>query len=650
MITNYVKRGRVEDARKVFDEMPERDVVTWTAMISGYCQNGKIEEARKLFDRMPERNVISWTAMISGYIQNGRIKEAHVLFDRMPERNVVSWNTMIGGYLQKGKLEYARELFDKMPERNVVSWNAMITAYARKGKLEDACQLFEEMPERDVISWTSMVAGYAQNGRIDEACELFNKMPERNVISWNAMIAGYTQNSRIEDARQLFDGMPERNTSSWNSIIAGYVQNGRIEDAHELFDRMPGRNVVSWTAMITGYAQNAQGEDALQIFSKMQEEGIKPNRATFVGILSACANLAALEQGKQLQGYTIKVGFQFDIFVGSALISMYAKCGCIDSSRKMFDETPGRDVVSWNAMIAGYAQHGFGNDALKIFDDMQRTGMKPNDVTFIGVLCACSHAGLVDQGLYYFDSIEQVHCIIPRADHYACIIDLLGRAGRLEEAKSIANNAKCEPNPSMWGALLGACRIHGNMELGKLAAERLFELEPKNAGTYVLLSNIYAADDRWEDAARVRMMMKNRGLKKQPGCSWIEFKNKVHVFLVGDRSHAQSEQIYSTLKSLDRQMKQDGYVPDTKFVLHDVEEELKEHILYQHSEKLAIVFGIINIPSGTPIRIFKNLRVCVDCHTATKFISKIVEREIIVRDGSRFHHFKDGLCSCGDYW
>lgn len=287
---------------------------------------------------------------------------------------------------------------------------------------------------------------------------------------------------------------------------------------------------------------------------------------------------------------------------------------------------------------------------LRFFDDMQRTGMKPNDVTFIGVLCACSHAGLVDQGLYYFDSIEQVHCITPRADHYACIIDLLGRAGRVEEAKNIANNAKCEPNPSMWGALLGACRIHGNMELGKLAAERLFELEPKNAGTYVLLSNIYAADDRWEDAARVRMMMKSRGLKKQPGCSWIEFKNKVHVFLVGDRSHAQSEQIYSTLESLDRQMKQAGYVPDTKLVLHDVEEELKEHILYQHSEKLAIVFGIINIPSGTPIRIFKNLRVCVDCHTATKFISKIVEREIIVRDGSRFHHFKDGLCSCGDYW
>eukprot|EP01018_Ginkgo_biloba_P039897 Gb_15476 [translate_table: standard] len=650
MITRYVRNGRIEDARQLFDRMVRRDVVSWTAMVSGYAQNGRIDDARGLFDKMPERNVISWTAMLSGYIQNGRIDEAYRLFEKMPERNIVSWNTMIAGYIQKGKVECAHQLFDRMPERNVVSWNAMITAYAQKGRIEDAYQLFNEMPERDVISWTSMVAGFSQNGRIDDARQLFEKMPKRNVISWNALIAGYAQNFRINDARQLFDEMPERNVASWNSMIAGYVQNERIQDACLLFDRMPERNVVSWTAMITGFTQSEQGEEALKIFSQMQHGSTKPNRATFVSILGACASLAAFEQGKQLHQYTIKMGFQSNIYVGSAFISMYAKCGFIDNARQMFDEISDRDVVSWNSMIAGYAQHGFGNKALKIFEEMQQAGMKPNDVTFIGVLSACSHAGLVDEGLYYFGSMDQDHCIRPRADHYACMIDLLGRAGRLEEAKGFVSRATCEPNSSMWGALLGACRIHGNMELGKVAAERLFELEPENAGTYMLLSNIYAADGRWDDVARVRMMMKNRGLKKQPGCSWIEVKNRVHVFLVGDRSHAQTEKIYSTLESLDQKMKQAGYIPNTNLVLHDVEEELKEHILCRHSEKLAIAFGIICTPSGTTIRIFKNLRVCEDCHTATKFISKIVEREIVVRDGSRFHHFKDGFCSCGDYW
>ncbi|XP_057816041.2 pentatricopeptide repeat-containing protein At4g02750 [Cryptomeria japonica] len=649
-ITNYAKKGWIEDARKLFDQMPERDVITWTAMVSGYSQNGRVDDARNLFDKMPQRNVISWTAMLSGYVQNGRIEEACILFSQMPEKNVVSWTTMLAGYIQEGKLELAHDLFDRMPEKNVVSWNAMITAYAQKGGIETARKLFDEMPERDIISWTSIVAGYAQNGRICDARKLFDRMPMRNVVSWNAMIAGYAQNGEVDVARQLFDKMSERNLESWNAMIAGYIENDKLHDARHLFDIMPARNVVSWTAMITGYAQSEERGEALKIFSEMQRSGAIPSRVTFVNILSACASLAALEQGKQLQGYATQMGLQRDVFVGSALVSMYAKCGCIDNAREMFDEVPARDVVSWNAMIAGYAQHGYGIDALNMLEEMQKAGIKPNDATFIGVLTACSHAGLVDEGLRFFESMEKVHCIIPRADHYACMIDLLGRAGRLEEAKGFVYNSRCEPNPSMWGALLGACRIHGNIELGKLAAERLFELEPENSGTYVLLSNIYAAYDRWEDAKKMRTMMKHRGLKKQPGCSWIEVKSKVHTFFLGDRSHPESEQIYSTLYSLDRQMKLAGYVPNTSLVLHDVEEELKEQILNQHSEKLAIAFGIIRIPRHMPIRIFKNLRVCGDCHIVTKFISKIAEREIVVRDGSRFHHFKDGFCSCGDYW
>ncbi|XP_057852522.2 pentatricopeptide repeat-containing protein At4g02750 isoform X2 [Cryptomeria japonica] len=648
-ITKYAKQGRIEDARQVFDKMSERNIVSWTAMVSGYVQNRRVEDARRLFDKMPQRNVISWTAMLSGYVRSGLIEEAKCFFDKMSERNVVSWNMMISGLLQKGRIDSARQLFDEMPERNVVSWNAMIAAYARIGSMEMACDLFDRMPERDVISWTSMVAGYCQNGRIDDAFRVFGNMPQRNVVSWNAMIAGYVKKLRLKNARELFDEMPERDVVSWNSMIAGYVQTGVIEDARKLFEKMPKRNVVSWTAMITGYVLNQMSEEALKCFFQMLLTDIKPDPTTFTTILSACGSLAALQLGKQLQNYMIKLGIQSDNFVGCALISMYAKCGSIDEGRQMFDSMYERVLVSWNAMISGYAQHGFGNEALQLFEEMQQKGMKPNDVTFVGVLSACSRAGLVDEGLQYFISMDRDHGVPRRAEHYACIIDLLGRAGCLEEANKFVCKATCEPNSSMWGALLGASRIHGNIELGKLAAERLFELEPENPGRYMLLSNIYAAEHRWEAAAQVRRRMKNRGLKKLPGCSWIEVLNRVHAFLVGDRSHVETEKIYSALENLEIQMKQAGYTPNTNFVLHDVEEELKEHILSQHSEKLAITYGLISTPSGTTLRIFKNLRVCDDCHTATKFISNITKREIIMRDGSRFHHFKDGVCSCRDY-
>eukprot|EP01018_Ginkgo_biloba_P005740 Gb_18207 [translate_table: standard] len=650
MIAGYTQSGRVEDAYQLFEEMPERDVVSWNAMIAGYVQNGRIDDGHRLFDRMPHRDVVSWNTMISGYALNGKVDDARRLFDRMPERSVVSWTTMIGGYVREGRVEEARQLFGKMPKRNVISWNEMIAAYAQSGRMEEARHLFDQMPKRNLVSWTVMVSKYAQCGRIEDARKLFDKMPERNVVSWTAMVAGYAQNGRIEEARHLFDQMPERDVVSWTAIIAGYAQDGRVEDAHHMFNEMPERNVVSWNAIIAGYEQNGRAGEALELFAQMRQTDLNPNQSTFASILSACATLAALERGKQVHDQTIKMGYGSDLFVGNALISMYSKCGNVNEAHQKFDQMVDHDVVSWNAIIGGYAQHGNGKKVLELFQQMQRAGIKPDSITFVGVLSACSHAGLVDEGWHHFDSMTREWSLTPRSEHYACMVDLLGRSGYLDEAEDFVNNMPFEPDASMWGALLGACRVHGNLELGNRAAECLFRLEPQNAGTYVLMSHIYAAAGRWNDVAKVRMMMKDHRIKKPVGCSWIEVRNSVHVFVAGDRSHPLTEIIYATLEKLGRQMEDAGYKSKSNSVLHDMEQHKKQQILCHHSEKLAIGFGLISTVPGMPIRITKNLRVCGDCHIVIKFISKIVRREIVVRDANRFHHFKDGLCSCMDHW
>lgn len=303
----------------------------------------------------------------------------------------------------------------------------------------------------------------------------------------------------------------------------------------------------------------------------VQEAGIEPDEYTFTSILSTCASLASLEQGKQIHAHVVKNMFGSDVFVGSALVDMYAKCGSIDDAQKVFYEMPDQNVVSWNTIIVGCARHGCVKMAQDFFHQMQRAGIKPDHVTFVGILSVCSHAGLVDEGFDYFDYMTNYCRIAPRLEHYTCIIDLLGRAGRLDEAEYLITKAPFEPNALVWRTLLGACRTHGNIDLGRLAAENLLKLEPQDAMTYVLLSNIYAAAGRWDDVSNLREIMKYRGVKKEPGCSWIEVRNKVHVFVVGDRSHPETEAIYQKLDELISQMREAGYVPNTKFVLQDTE-------------------------------------------------------------------------------
>jgi pentatricopeptide repeat protein len=413
---------------------------------------------------------------------------------------------------------------------------------------------------------------------------------------------------------------------------------------------MQSRDVVTWTAMILGHVKCGEGQKALELFRQMQQEGVRPDPVTFVGVLNACASLVALEEGRCVHQQIVEYGWDSDVFVVNSLVDMYAKCGSIEDAWRVFNRMPSQDVVTWNAILGGCAMHGHGKEALKHFERMCEEGVQPDDITFICLLSACSHAGLVDEGVRCFALMSTVYGISTKLEHYTCMVDLLSRAGHLQEAENMVMAMPCKPQVAALMALLGACRIHRNMEMAERVAKQILEMEPENATGYVLLSNIYAGAGNRHLCENVEWQRKEKGAKKEPGCSWIEVNNEVHMFVVEDRDHPQMIEIHAELQRLSGLMHDAGYVPCTEFVLDDVEEEEKLFHLCHHSEKLAIAFGLINTAPGTPLRIRKNLRICKDCHTSTKFISKIVGRAIMVRDANRFHHFEDGVCSCMDYW
>ncbi|KAA8521324.1 hypothetical protein F0562_011997 [Nyssa sinensis] len=497
----------------------------------------------------------------------------------------------------------------------------------------------------------SLIDMYFKLGLEAFAYTLFDDMPIRDVVSWNTLVSGYCLGGYVDKARWVFDQMVEKNSVSWSTMISGYARLGRLEDARWLFDAMPVRNVVSWNAMIAGYSQNEKYSDAIELFRQMQQAGsVRPNDVTLVSVLPACAHLGSLDLGKWIDKFISRSRMELGLFLGNALADMYAKCGCIAEARQVFDQMREKDLVSWSIIITGSAMHGHADEALAYFYEMLECGMKPNEITFMGLLTACTHAGLVDKGLEYFHVMEQDYGVTPKVEHYGCMVDLLSRAGRLEKAEDLINSMPMKPNVIVWGALLGGCRIYKDTERGERVVQRILELDSEHSGSYVYLANIYASLGRLDDAAKCRLRMRDNGVMKTPGCSWIEVDNTVYEFFMGDKSHPQSNKIYSMIRELGLKMKLAGYKPKTDLVMHNIDEEEKEDALSTHSEKLAIAFGLISTSEGTTIRVVKNLRVCNDCHEAIKIISGIVQRGIIVRDRSRFHHFNNGKCSCNDYW
>ncbi|KAL6141165.1 hypothetical protein ACLB2K_059455 [Fragaria x ananassa] len=565
--------------------------------------------------------------LLNLYSKIGDLQSASVLFRHLPRRNIMSGNILINGFVQIGDLESAQKVFDEMPERNVATWNAMVTGLVQFEFNEEGLGLFKGMHElgfsMDVFTLGSVLRGCAGLREVNTGCQ----------------VHGYAVKCGLEF-----------NLVVGSSLAHMYMRSGRLFEGEKVIKSMPICNVVAWNTLIAGKAQNGQSEGVLDQYNRMKIAGFRPDKITFVSVLSSCSELATLGQGQQIHAEAIKAGVFSVVAVTSTLITMYSRCGCLEDALKAFWECEGADVVLWSSVISAYGFHGRGEEAIKLFEQMEQEGFEANDVTFLSLLYACSHCGMKEKGLELFDLMVQKYGLIPKLEHYTCVVDLLGRSGCLEAAEAMIRSMPVKADAVIWITLLSACKIHKNADMARRIGQDVLRQNPEDSALYVLLSNIHASAKRWEDVSEVRTAMRDRKVKKEPGISWLEIKNKVYQFRMGDNSHPQYTAIDLYLKELRSEMKLHGYVPDTGSVLHDMDNEEKEYDLAHHSEKLAIAFGLMNTPEGVPLRVMKNLRVCIDCHVAIKYISQIKNREIIVRDASRFHHFKNGKCSCGDYW
>lgn len=730
----YTHCGDVAAAQQLFDKFSNKTLVSWNVMISGCAHRGYTEEAFKLFRQMQQQgltpdkftyvsvltacsnlslgrevhaqavkaglmfDVKIGNALISMYAKCGSIREARQVFDDMVNRDEVSWTTLTGAYaesdcgeesiaiyeqlLQEGyhpsKITYMNvliacgnlkaldqgkrvhtQIMNSGYQSDLRVGTALLKMYLKCGAIGCANLVFEQLQRRDAIAWSTMIGGLVENSRWDEAygvfCQMLQEGIEPNRMTYLSIINSCARPGGLHRGKELHARVTKAGTLSdvrvGNALINMYSKAGSVKDARHVFDRMLQRDVISWTTMIGGYAEGNQAEKSFTLFQEMLQKGVVPNRVTYLCVLKACGNLVALEWGKEIHSRVVAAGLVSDLQVANALVNMYFKCGSISDACQVFEDMTIRSTISWSGMIGGLAQNGRALEALQKFKEMKvEENIKPDAATFVSVLSACRHAGLVEEGRREFLSMYNDYGIVPTEKHYSCLVDILGRAGCLAEAENVISTLPVAPTASMWGALLAACQTYGNVEVAERAGAEYLKLEPENAGVYVSLSNIYAAAGKWDDVAKVRKLVREKGLQKEPGRSCIEVAGKRHSFVANDQSHPRTSEIYAELESLTKEMKSLGYVADTQSVMHEVGDEAKEASVGHHSEKLAIAFGLLSTPPGTPIRISKNLRVCADCHTASKLISRITGREIIARDTRRFHHFSNGVCSCGDYW
>ncbi|KAI3944608.1 hypothetical protein MKW98_021066 [Papaver atlanticum] len=536
--------------------------------------------------------------------------------------------------------------------------NTLMRLYAVCGLCHAVKKLFEGSAQRDLVSWTTLIQAYANMDLPEEAVRVFLEMGETELRADEmTMVIVLSACSKLKDlnlGRKLHWYMSDNKVNLdvfvGNALVDMYLKCGDVDFACKVFKEMPEKNVVSWNSLIAGLTHQGKCKEALNVFRRMQSEGVKPDNVTLVGVLNSCANLGVLELGEWVHSYIGRNPIKPDGFIGNALVDMYAKCGRIDQAFEVFKNMKKRDVFSYTSMIVGLAMNGQGEKALQFFSEMSMVGVKPNGVTFIGVLSACSHVGLVEEGKRHFKEISSLYKIEPQMEHYGCMVDIFGRAGLIAEALEFVRIMPIEPDAFVWGSLLGACKTYGRVELAETIMKKLIEVEPDKDGAYVVMSNIYSSANRQKDAIQIRKTMKQRKMKKIPGCSVIELNGVIHEFRRGDKSHLRTKEIYSMLDEVMNRLTVEGFMTKTSDVSVDLVHVEKAQSLCQHSERLAIAFGLISTKSRTPLRIIKNLRVCSDCHCVTKFISRVYQREIIVRDRNRFHHFIDGSCSCNDFW
>ncbi|KAK8693260.1 hypothetical protein V6N13_070852 [Hibiscus sabdariffa] len=641
------------------------DLHRFTNLISHYASLGSISYAYTLFTHRSSSffsDAFLWNAMLRGLVDTAHYHRSLLLYTRMQYLPIAPDNFTFPFLLKAcaslrilslGSQLHAHAFIYGYSSHVFVA-NSLISMYAKCGLFGFSRRVFDKMPQRSVVSWSAMIGACLQCGFHDQGLLMFTRMlddgikPNRASIL-NAAACVWSENAAHRMRGVIVDNGLDNDHSVRNASMLMFGRCGRIDLARSLFDGFTYKDLVCWASMIDAYARADLPLEALHLFNEMRLQCILPDSIVLLAVIQACSIRASLQLARALHVVIIRCLPESLLALDTAVLDLYMKCGSLAYARKVFDKMKERNIISWSTMISGYGMHGYGREALRLFDQMKAL-MIPDHIAFVSILSACSHAGLITEGWECFNSMERDFGVKPKSEHYACMVDLLGRAGQLNRALEFIERMPVKPDAGVWGALLGACRIHSNVELAEVAAKSLLDLDAENPGRYVLLSNIYAALGKRKEAYRIRDLMKSRGVKKTVGRTSIEIKGNIYTFIAGDRTNPETELIYSELGKLMERIRQEGYVPDLSFVLHDVEGETREMMLYAHSEKLAIVFGLIKTESGSSIRITKNLRVCGDCHTATKFISKVTGREIVVRDSQRFHHFVNGTCFCGDYW
>ncbi|XP_010552648.1 PREDICTED: pentatricopeptide repeat-containing protein At3g29230 isoform X1 [Tarenaya hassleriana] len=514
----------------------------------------------RVFNHVDEPNAHLCNTLIRAHVQNSQPHQAFAVFSEMQKNGVFADNFTYPFLLKacSGQpwLPVVRLIHNHIEKLGLLSDifvpNALIDCYSKCGALgvKAAMKLFLTMEERDTVTWNSMLGGLVKAGEMEIALQLFDKMPHRDLISWNTMLDGYAKCKDMSRAFELFEQMPERNTVSWSTMVMGYSKAGDMEMARFLFDKMPVKNLVTWTIIVAGYAEKGLVKDANGLVDQMMATGLKFDAAAAISILSACAESGLLSLGMRVHSIIKGSKLSSDTYVLNALTDMYAKCGSLEKAFDLFNKMPKKDLVSWNAMIQGMGVHGHGKEALELFSGMLREGIRPDKFTFVAVLCACTHTGLIDEGINYFYSMEKEYRLVPQVEHYGCLVDLLSRGGRLKEAIKVIQTMPMEPNVVIWGALLAACRIHNATDIAKELLDHLVRLDPSDPGNYSMLSNILAAAEDWDGVANIRAKMKSIGVEKTSGASSIELGDGVHEFTVFDKSHPKSDQIYQMVRRL----------------------------------------------------------------------------------------------------
>ncbi|KAG8377411.1 hypothetical protein BUALT_Bualt08G0030200 [Buddleja alternifolia] len=625
-----------------------QELFLMTFLVNAYAKCGTMDRARRVFDNLSQRNVVTWTSLMSGYVHNSQPEFAISVFKEMLE---------IHGYIVKYDIEYDASI-----------GNALCSLYSKCRNLGMAIKAFKRIEEKNVISWTAAISACGDNGNSAMGLDMFVQMLSEGVnpneITLTSVLSACCTMQALDVGSQIHSLTIKLGYGSdlpvTNSIMYLYLKSGYISEAKKIFDGMNTISLVTWNAMIAGHAEMTSvaedglsahlcGIEALKIFQRMKKSGLKPDLYTFSSVLTVCSSLVALEQGEQIHAQTIKTGFLSDVVVGTALVNMYNKCGSIDRATKAFVEMSIRTLISWTSMITAFAQHGLSQQALQLFEDMRFVGVRPNKITFVGVLSACSQAGMVDEALAYYEMMKNEYKINPVMDHHACLIDMFVRLGRIDEAFEFIKKSDLTPNEFIWSILIAGCRSQGKLELGFYAAEQLLQLKPKDSETYFLLLNMYFSAGRWKDVSRVRKMMRDEKVDKLTDWSWISIRDKVYTFKFGTKKHHPSDEVAKFLEDLVDRARTLGYNVDTNLEVVDEGKEEPTALAAPHSEKLAVAFGLLNTSKATHIRVIKSISMCRDCHNFIKIVSTLTSRTIIIRDSKRLHKFVNGKCSCGDF-